>query len=93
MFHVCYPKSPQHMLYESLLSHNESLGLLHNVVLLGNSLERYEDAWSGRPRDRPDRPHVMLGLVQAGAVGGEGEGGEGSRGYRGAPCSPALIKL
>ena len=58
----------QHLLYEALLAHNEALGLLHNVIMLGNSLEGYADAWNTRPKQRPDRPHVLLGLVQAGRV-------------------------
>ena len=53
----------QHLLYNAVLSHNDGLGLLHHVVLLGNSLEGYRDAWSTRPMSREDRPHALLALL------------------------------
>ena len=40
--------------------------MLHNVIMLGNSLEGYGEAWSSRPKGREDRPHVLLGLVEGG---------------------------
>ena len=36
---VFYMPHCEHLLYDALLSHNEGLGVLGNVIMLGNSLE------------------------------------------------------
>jgi len=61
---LLYMPHCEHMLYEDLISHNERLGLLSNVVLLGNSLNQYREAW--RLRHRPDRPSTLLRIVEEG---------------------------
>ncbi|KAG1677446.1 hypothetical protein FOA52_001901 [Chlamydomonas sp. UWO 241] len=58
----------EHMLYEALLSTNEAACTLHNVTVLGNSLQAYEDAWGLRPAHTPNRPATLLSLVASGRV-------------------------
>ncbi|GAX77148.1 hypothetical protein CEUSTIGMA_g4594.t1 [Chlamydomonas eustigma] len=52
----------EHTLYEDLISHNKNNGLLRNVVLLGNSLKQYREAW--RLTHRADRPSTLLSVVE-----------------------------
>lgn len=52
----------EHHLYESLVIHNLSSGLLSNVIILGNSFKRYGESLNG------SKPKQIMDLVARGCI-------------------------